>query len=138
LLSFRGKNRDQHIHHSRAENRQGNSAEFDQEIFWGTGLRIMNQRLTRRLSVIEQKFGRTYLNESCAINSQLLSQLSDADLDLLEQALTLVESGQETALSNVQRGALDHWEQIHSVALAASKEKNKQGNPAIRSSRGVR
>jgi hypothetical protein len=87
--------------------------------------------------VIEQKFGRTSLDESYSINSQLLSQLSDADLDLLEQALTLVESGQETALSGKQRGALDRWEQSRSKSLAASRER-KASKQIISSSRGVR
>ena len=98
---------------------------------------VMNRQLTRRLAMIEQKFGRTCLDESHAINSQLLSQLSDADLDLLEQALTLVESGHESALSDEQHGALDRWEQIHSEALAPSKKRKKQGKRTSRSSRGV-
>jgi hypothetical protein len=67
---------------------------------------------------MEEKLGRTSRDDSYAIRSQLLSRLSDADLELLEQALTLVESGQETALSGEQRGALDHWNQIYSEACA--------------------
>ena len=67
----------------------------------------MNRRLTRMLAVIEEKFGRTCLDESHAISSQLLSQLSDADLELMEEALTLTEAGHETELSTTQRAALD-------------------------------
>jgi hypothetical protein len=78
----------------------------------------MNRQLTRRLSAIEEKLDRTCRDDSYGIRSQLLSRLSDADLDLLEQALTLMDSGQETAVTGEQRGALDHWNQIYSEACA--------------------
>jgi hypothetical protein len=79
---------------------------------------MMNRQLTRRLLAIEEKLGRTSYDKYSAIRSQLLSQVSDADLDLLEQTLTLIESGQETVLSNEQRGALDNWNKICSEACA--------------------
>jgi hypothetical protein len=78
----------------------------------------MNRRLTHRLAAIEEKRGRAGDDNYSAVQRDALSRLSDADLELLEQALTLVESGQETALSGEQRGALDHWNQIYSEACA--------------------
>ena len=99
---------------------------------------MMNRRLTRRLSTIEGKLSRTGDDNHYGVNRDALTRLSDVDLELLEQALTLVESGEEAELSYGRRGALDRWNQVHSEALAGRKEQREQGKRTIRSSRGVR
>jgi hypothetical protein len=77
------------------------------------------KQLARRLTRIEGRLGtRAPDGRALEIERLALQTVPDPDLDLLGEALALIESGRGQEVSAGQQGALDRWDETYASISA--------------------